>query len=463
MKLSLLNSSKCSCIISMVCILSITGCKKLVQVDEPADSLTTAAVFSTDSLAQSAVTGLYIKIMSSPKLFLNGGMSLFPALSADELQRAPLMNFEDQFYNNSISPNNSIVNSNLWKAAYTYIYQCNICIEGLKKSTGVSDTLKKQLLGKVQFVRALCYHYLVNLFGDVPLALGTNADVNAMLSRSPVEQVYQQITADLIAASEELMDDNNMHTTPTKYAAQALLAREYLYMKQWSKAAGMASVVINSGRFSMVGDLNKVFKYDSKETIFQWIPVGDRMNSGEGFIFVPASLNQRPNYWLQKDLLDAFELGDLRKSNWVNPVTIGTSIYYYPNKYKIFTSSTPPQEYNVVLRLAEQYLIRAEAYAQLNQIDSAVFDINTIRIRAELPVLSTTISVDKCLQRIEQERRIELFAEWGHRWFDLKRTNRANVVLSTKGSSWTTDDQLYPIPATELNFAPNLKQNPGYE
>jgi hypothetical protein len=432
-----------------------------VHVDDPADSLTAAAVFSNDSLAQAAVAGLYIKIMASPKLFLNGGMSLFPALSADELQRNSTVSSEVEFYNNSISPNNPLASAFLWKAAYAYIYQCNICIEGLKKSTGVGQALKKQLLGEVQFVRALCYHYLINLYGDVPLALGTNADVNAMLSRSPVEQVYQQIAADLTDATEELTDDK-LNTTPTKYAAQALLARVYLYMKQWSKAVEMASVVINSGRFSMEGDLKNVFMAGSKEIIFQLVPVADKMNSGEGFIFLPVSLGQKPNYWLNKDLLDAFEIGDLRKSNWVNSVTIGSTTYNYPYKFKLIISPASAQEYNVVLRLAEQYLIRAEARAQLNRIDSAVFDLNKIRSRAELPELSTTISADECLLRIEQERRIELFAEWGHRWFDLKRTNSVNTVLKTK-SNWHTEAQLYPIPLNELQLAPNLSQNPGYE
>jgi hypothetical protein len=338
-------------------------------------------------------------------------------------------------------------------------------MEGLKKSTGVNATLKKQLLGEVQFVRALCYHYLVNLFGDVPLALGTNADVNAMLSRAPVEQVYQQIVADLTDAIEELTDNNNLHTTPTKYAAQALLARVYLYTRQWSKAAGMASVVINSDRFSMVRDLNKVFTHDSKEIIFQWVPLGERMNSGEGFIFVPASQKQ-PTYALKNELLDAFEPGDLRRSKWVNPVIIGTTTYNYPFKYKLITSPPPAQEYNVVLRLAEQYLIRAEALAQQNQIESAVMDLNKIRDRAGLPGVATTISYDSCLKRIEQERRVELFAEWGHRWFDLKRTNRVNAVMyanAEKVVNWSTEDQLYPIPITELQYAPNLTQNPGYE
>ncbi|MBO9205001.1 MULTISPECIES: RagB/SusD family nutrient uptake outer membrane protein [Niastella] len=461
MKRTWLLINKCLCLASVLCMFT-TGCKKLVQVDEPDDSLTTSAVFSNDSLAQAAVTGLYIKIMTNSRFFLNGGMSLYPGLSADELQRTFTLTAEDQFFNNAINTNNTLIYVNLWKAAYAYIYQCNVCLEGLNKSNSVSNGLKKQLQGEVLFVRALCYFYLVNCYGAVPLALSTNADVNAMLPRKSVEEVYKQIEGDLLAANDALLSDKPS-TTPTKFATQALLARVYLYMKNWGKAAEMASAVIDSRQFSLEGDLADVFKKDGKETIFQWAPVIDRINSAEGFIFVPSSQSVRPTYMLTKELLNSFEVGDLRRSKWVNSLAIGGVTYYYPYKFRIFTSSTSPQEYNVVLRLAEQYLIRAEAQAQQNNISNAIIDINSIRTRAGLPVFSTTVSKDECLQKIEQERRIELFAEWGHRWFDLKRTNRANSVLGSKGSSWTTEDQLYPIPLTELEVAPNLKQNPGYE
>jgi starch-binding outer membrane protein, SusD/RagB family len=281
--------------------------------------------------------------------------------------------------------------------------------------------------------------------------------VNTMLPRTPVNQVYDQIVIDLTAASEMLMTDMP-NTTPTKYAAQALLARVYLYMGNWNMAAEMASAVIDSSEFTLVGDLNRVFTANSNEIIFQLVPVQDKMNSAEGFMFVPVAQGGRPNYMLTKELLGAFEIGDLRRTKWVN----STTTYNYPYKFKLFSSSAPPQEYNVVLRLAEQYLIRAEALAKQDRVAEAVIDMNSIRIRAGLPVLSTTISADECLQRIEQERRIELFAEWGHRWFDLKRTNRADAVLNAK-SNWQAEDKLYPIPLTELEFAPNLKQNPGYE
>jgi hypothetical protein len=458
-----LNTSKFFCIAGVLFMLTATSCKKLVHVDEPDDSLSTTTVFSNDSLAQVAIAGLYIKIMNSPRFMLNGGMSLFPALSADELERTFLLNNEEQFASNAINSNNFLIYANLWRAAYFYVYNCNISIEGLQKSTGVTAAIKKRLTGEVQFVRALCYYYLVNLFGDVPLVLGTNADVNALLPRTSIDKVYLQMETDLVAASDALTG-NQANKRPTSYAAQALLARVYLFMKKWSKAADLASGVINSGQFMLESDLNAVFKSNSHETIFQWVPVVDKMNAGEGFIFVPATTTGRPSYTLTFDLLNAFEPGDLRKVNWVKPMIFGNQPYNYPYKYKLYSSPSPPTEYNVVLRLAEQYLVRAEAMAQQDRIGDAVRDLNIIRTRAGLPGISTGISSEQCLQAIEQERRIELFAEWGHRWFDLKRTNRANMVLSNiKGSKWQTSDQLYPIPFSELEADPNLEQNPDYD
>jgi starch-binding outer membrane protein, SusD/RagB family len=462
MKWTWLHTRKCFCIAGALLMLTAISCKKLVHVNAPDDSLTSATVFSSDSLAQKAVDGLYIKIMSSTKFLLNGGMSLFPALSADELVRTSLFNSEDQFSGNAIIPSNTFVNVNIWKAAYTYLYYCNICIEGLQRSTGVTAAVKKRLLGEVQFVRALCYYYLVNLYGDVPLVLGTNAEVNALLPRTPTAQVYLQIIADLEAARDALTG-SQINTRPTSYAAQTLLARVYLHMQNWSKAEEMASAVINSGQFALHSDLNIVFKEYSKEIIFQWAPVQDKMNSGEGFIFIPLG-SLRPNYTVTDSLLSSFETGDLRKVNWVRSVTLGTQSYNYPYKYKFSSSSSAVEEYNVVLRLAEQYLVRAEALARQNKIAEAVNDINSIRTRAGLTAKATTISSEQCFQAIEQERRIELFAEWGHRWFDLKRTHRANAVLSAaKGNKWQSSDQLYPIPFSELEADPNLEQNPGYD
>ena len=115
-----------------------------------------------------------------------------------------------------------------------------------------------------------------------------------------------------------------------------------------------------------------------------------------------------------------------------------------------------------MLRLAEQYLIRAEAEAEKGQLANAINDINVIRNRAWLGSLPGNLGQTQVLAAIAQENRIEFFAEWGHRWFDLKRTGQANSVLAPIKPFWESTAQLFPIPYTEIQADPNLIQNPGY-
>ena len=151
----------------------------------------------------------------------------------------------------------------------------------------------------------------------------------------------------------------------------------------------------------------------------------------------------------------------MRKLAWVQSENFSGQTIYYPYKYKI-NSGPPITEFYVVLRLAEQYLIRAESRANVDDIEGAQNDLNAIRNRAGL---SNTTAIDKTslLKAIEHERQIELFAEWGNRWFDLKRTGRANTVLgSLKPSTWQATDTLWPIPNSQILLNPSLKQNAGY-
>ena len=121
-----------------------------------------------------------------------------------------------------------------------------------------------------------------------------------------------------------------------------------------------------------------------------------------------------------------------------------------------------PSEYYMVLRLTEQYLIHAEASAEQNKLADAIADINLIRRRAGLPDLPDSLDQAQTLSAIMQERRIELFAEWGHRWLDLKRTGQADAVLGPIKTTWQTNAQLYPIPLSELQSDSKLTQNAGY-
>jgi len=118
----------------------------------------------------------------------------------------------------------------------------------------------------------------------------------------------------------------------------------------------------------------------------------------------------------------------------------------------------------MVLRLAEQYLIRAEARLQQgNDLTGAAGDLNAIRHRAGLADMSTGSASD-LMTALTHEKQIEFFAEWGHRWLDLKRWGTATSVLSAdKGITVTTSALLFPIPVADIIADANLRQNPGYQ
>jgi hypothetical protein len=162
--------------------------------------------------------------------------------------------------------------------------------------------------------------------------------------------------------------------------------------------------------------------------------------------------------------LNAFEVGDKRKASWVISGTQDGQPWSHPFKYKSTSSDTVLTEYYTVFRLAEQHLVRAEARAKLGKLtaaNSAESDINIIRDRAGLGP-TTAQTKEELLAAVAQERRVELFSEWGHRWFDLKRTGKADEVLSLIKPGWQPEDKLYPIPYDERQLNPNLTQNPHY-
>lgn len=245
-----------------------------------------------------------------------------------------------------------------------------------------------------------------------------------------------------------------------------------MYTKDYTNAEAEASRLINNSTFQ-IAPLNSVFLKTSTEAIWQLQAVGTGTNSntGEGKLFILPAAGPSNSYpvYLSNDVVNNFEAGDQRKTNWVGRDSVApNAIYYYPYKYKIGAVNTTAQEYCTVLRLAEQYLIRAEARAMQGNLQGAINDVNYIRLMhgglsTPLPLPTSQSSA---IATIIHERQVELFTEWGHRWLDLKRTKTADALMSVvtpaKGGTWETTDQLYPIPQSELLKAPQLKQNPGY-
>lgn len=448
---------------------TLQSCKKLIAVPPPQNQLVTSSVFDDSAGATAAIIGIYSNLNPYTSfVFGNGAITAYTGLASDELVLNNASSEESQFYTNSIAPGNSINNGSLWSLAYSSVYQANACMEGLSASGKLSASLKNQLLGEAKFLRAFIYFNLVNLYGDIPLVTSTNYKANAVTPRIAKDSVYLQIIADLNDAAALL---NTSYASGTKvrankYAALSLLARVYLFTGDWQAAEAFSAETINSGQYSLEPDLKNVFLTNSSESIWQMPPYGQGMETTEGYFFVPYDVASVPKYTISASLLNAFESGDERKSKWLNKNTVsinGTPTdFYYPFKYKLgYDGNTEPVENYIVLRLAEQYLIRAEARANLDDLKGALSDLNSIRTRAGLSPLNITTRAN-LLDAILHERQVEFFCEWGQRWFDLKRTGTINATLSSEKPSWQQTAALFPIPAQQIHTNPFLIQNPGY-
>lgn len=448
---------------------SLISCEKMIDVDTPDNQMVSADVYKDSVTAQAAVNGMYSIMYNgnaqvSTTLY-GSNITLFATRSADELVSSDA---EDFFFNNSLLPNNSNV-ATIWDTSYQIIYSANSVITGMETSN-LSPALKKQLIAEAKFIRAFCHFTLVNFFGPVPIITSTDVNLNKGLGRAPVTEVYAQVISDLKDAQGSLAADYSwsaaLRTRANKWAATALLARVYLYNNNYAMAEEeSAKVIAQSSLYSLPAKLSDVFLKGSTEAIWQF----NTNTNGYTFLgknLLPISAVSNPAYTVTQTLLDAFEKGtvplddDDRDTVWIKRSTSASPVPYV-SKY-ISNVASANTEFDIVLRLAEQYLIRAEARAQQGKLEGCITDLNLIRTRAGLHgTLAQT--KDQLLLAVAHERQVEMFAEYAHRWFDLKRTDRANAVLAPiKGAAWATTDQLYPIPAAQLINNINLKQNSGY-
>lgn len=487
---------------SFLILLLSSSCKKLIEIPDPATSVTSDKIFSSDKQAEGALAGIYSRMINSngftswqaaTESTTSGLATILGGLSSDELYlRAGVQNTAFYYFStNKLNVENSGTSAQkAWASAYKTISTANAVIEGLNASTspGLRDSVKKVFRGEAKLARAVCYFYLTNLFGEVPLALVMDYNTTIKLPNATQQDIYRQIVADLQEAYTVLPGDytagRGERVRPNKWTAAALLARVALYLRDYPEAAAKASEVLAQTSLYELDDLNKVFLANSREAIWQLKQTTEDLYilknaTQEGFALLPVGsfTSGATPYCLTTELRHAFEPGDKRYTAWVdstnNKQTNPNAPFFtwYPKKYKIggpnAVAGAPAPEYYMVVRLAEVLLIRAEAAAHGagGGIGVAIDDLNQLRHRAGIPLLSKDLSAAAVLDAVAAERRIELFAEWGHRWLDLKRTGKAREVLSKIAlkQPWAGDYQLlYPIPKDEINKAPFLKQNPGY-
>lgn len=441
--------------------LYMTSCSDFLDVDIPDDQLDESKVFKDDRMATSAVVGIYTKLRNSG--FFSGtvnGMGVQFACYSDELEVTTAQAIDYRFfYENAITPSSNAVKS-LWDNTYQQIFATNSVIEGISNSQTLTESVRKQLLGETLAIRALLHFYLCQTYGRIPYITSTDYNKNKSVFSVLESEVMDLVVKDLKNSEQLLLPiyPSSERVRFNQLAVQALLSRVYLYQENWELAKQYAETVISSPGYSLE-TLDKTFLKESKSAILQLKSGFDGSNTAEApaYIFNTAPA---PNLRLSQQLVGAFETNDNRRDHYIRFVGEGTAnAHVY--KYRTLGNTSTSLEYSILLRLEEQYLIVAEAAAELNNWDLCNEMINVLRLRAGLGniVISTK---ETALDAILKERRIEFLCEYGHRFYDLKRRKKLTELVISK-PNWQPHFALLPLPENELLLNPNLlPQNEGY-
>ena len=504
----LLNKSVRKILLLATPLILFAGCKKSFLDVDPQGQLTEVAALQDPEAANKMVGGVYNTLYFGG--FGNTTVGFLWALAndiasddADKGSTPGDFGPAGEIDNFTHDANNFIFN-NIWSGHYSAIASANRAIDILNQST-FAETTKNRLLGETRFLRGLYYFNLVRFFGGVPKLIRVPApsegNNDEFQTRATAAEIYSVIIEDLQFAVDNLPmkgDENSQVGRATKGAAQAYLAKVYMYQKNWQKTLELTNAVITSGKYSLVPDYSQIFREsgnNNSESIFE---VQTGVNAGENAVSPLFSNGQGPRGrggWNDlgfgfnnptTNLVSAYEPGDTRRDAtiiFINPTVPGNSTgtvlwdgFRIPSKdsvenerynYKAYHSTiaespqltgnkdTKPKNIRL-MRYAEVLLMYAEAAAVLGNADGAV-KLNQVRSRANLPPTTLT------QENVWKERRTELAMEQD-RFFDLVRQGRAGPVLRAHGKPFVTGKhELFPIPQPQRDLSGNrLAQNPGY-
>ena len=451
-------------IIRLFLLITLTACDDYLDFSTPNNQIVSSEVFDNKTTTDAALLNIYAGVRDNGLLTGNNtGITYLLGLYTDELDLYSI-NFvgHREFYNHSVSSTNENI-LNLWNTSYNQIYKLNALIEGVEKSTLLENKYKQTVLAESYTMRGMLYMYLTQLFGEIPYITTTNYLQNKTTSKMSEKDIYQRIEQDYLTAEELFLKSNNSSslTRLNITSLKTLKAKHYILTKQWAKAKQNADEVLQTTGILLEKDINKEFLKESTSIIWSFSPHLATGNSLEADVFM---LNILPPVFvsLKPTFLNSFENGDLRKEVWIKSWNNDNGIWYQPYKYKTLnTSSTINVENSIILRLAEVYLIRAEANFNLYNFKEVENDLNIIRNRANLNMLSNLSQIE-LEQAILDEYKHEFFTEYAQRFFNLKRWNRLND-LQYSIPNWKPFMEKLPLPEKEILLNPNLKpQNNGY-
>lgn len=427
------------------------ACEKYLE-EIPNNAIPAETAITDLGTARAAINGAYDALQN----YYSADYPTLGTITADNVVFNGTLSQYLQLDQNSI-PTDNVITVAAYRKIYQAVNSANAIIAALPQviDPALSEDERNRILGEAYFIRALGYFDLARGWGGVQLQLSPTLDLDGLrgIRRSTLNETYDQVQTDLIEAERLLpVDDANTRNRAQKSTALALRARLHLYREQWAEAADFAGQVIENPKFSLVPAYQSFFTapFLTSESVFE-------------LTFSPNDRNTFWSAWYPSSLGGSFtlkpadvivnKLNDPQIGGARNRLLAGSEPNIYGILYNTQGVSTDPA---YVIRIAELYLIRAEARTQLNDLEGALSDLNAIRNRAQVP---SFYSADQqaVLLAIEEENSLE-FAFEAHRWFDLVRTRRAGAVLGlTNQDYW-----LFPIPYSDILSDPDVEQNPGY-
>jgi hypothetical protein len=444
----------------LLMLLAAPACRQVLE-PEPVDLLVDELALNEPNDVGNVQTGLYsaFRGMASPVVVAGD-------FTADLVLHRGTFTLYREVITKQIRPSNGAVSA-LWGGIYNVAYAANFILERLPTVSGVPAQQRREVTATARFLRGYAYFIGAYTYGGIPIVTTTDLATNRNVPRSTREEVLAFVLEDYQAALADLPDEPSGPGFAGKNAVRAALARYFLYARDWPRAEQYATEVINSGKYTLDEDYEDVVLKDfPRESILE---VGYTLTDDPGtatFGLNNIFLGRReviPSNQAVLALLSA-ESGERVETLGFNPNQLGG----VDNGWSVRKYGTADEENNniYVFRLAEMYLIRAEARANRNNVagtGSATEDLNVLRARAKAPLVNGVSGQAAMLRLVEQERLYELAYE-GHRWYDLVRTGRAQPVLSAFSPNWESTYEVWPIPLGETQRNPALKnnQNPGY-
>lgn len=469
-------------IIALGSILSLASCSDLLDT-EPRQSLTPDTALADVDGYESVLAAAYGGVRG----FGNYGQTLMiaPEIMADNLR---IIANTGRYIGQEVNADRA--HMGLW-GNYGSINQTNIVIAGIDAIEG-DAARKNRIKGEALFLRSIYYFDMAKVYGYEPGKEVNGWDKSVVLRTTPTlgfsdadfrervtnRALYDQIEADLNTAIGLLptaaLGSTGVYRV-TKGAAQALLARVYLYDSKFAEAAAMATQAMatfglgndGTGLATPANYVEAFSTYPNPESLFEveirsvdWSTV-DGVNNSMCTLTANVFNSAQFIVTASNELLATYETGDVRRKTWVETTRSGASGTVYRSAKWLGTKGDFLENLPII-RAAELYLIRAEARYRTNDAAGSRSDLNALRSKRGLAAVDAGLAGEALFNQILTERRLE-FALEGHRWFDLKRNG---LTITKHGTNLPVPYSDYrilaPLPQDQIQLNELLVDNPGY-